>query len=91
MALYVISYDVRSKNHDYQSLYDQLNAWHAGHLQNSVWLADLNGNAAAVRDTLRRHLHPDDTVCVIQMFPNSDWATWAARKTGTDWLQSHTK
>jgi CRISPR/Cas system-associated endoribonuclease Cas2 len=91
MALYVITYDVRAKNsEDYQSLYDQLNEWGAGHLQNSVWLADMDGTAAAVRDALRRHLHPDDTVCVIQIFPNSDWATRHARKTGTDWLKSHT-
>jgi CRISPR/Cas system-associated endoribonuclease Cas2 len=89
MTLYVIAYDVRAKNHEYQSLYDQLNEWGAAHLQNSVWLADLNGTAAAVRDSLRRHMHPDDTVCVIQIFSNSGWATWAARKTGTDWLKSH--
>jgi CRISPR/Cas system-associated endoribonuclease Cas2 len=91
MTLYVITYDVRAKNPEYQSLYDQLNEWGAAHLQNSVWLADMNGTAAAVRDALRRHLHPDDRVCVIQIFSNSDWATWKARKTGTDWLTSHTK
>jgi CRISPR/Cas system-associated endoribonuclease Cas2 len=90
MTLYVITYDVRAKNHEYQSLYDQLNEWGAAHLQNSVWLADMNGTAAAVRDALQRHMHPDDTVCVIQMFPNSDWATRHARKTGIDWLKSHT-
>jgi len=91
MSLYVITYDVRAKNpQDYPSLYDQLNEWGAKHLQNSVWLASLNGTAAEVRDALRRHLHPDDTVCVIQIFSNSDWAMWNARKTGTGWLRSHT-
>jgi CRISPR/Cas system-associated endoribonuclease Cas2 len=54
MSLYVITYDVRTKNRDdYQSLYDQLNEWGAAHLQNSVWLADMNGTASAVRDALR--------------------------------------
>jgi CRISPR-associated endonuclease Cas2 len=91
MTLCVITYDVRAKNHEYESLYEQLNEWGAAHLQNSVWLADMNGTTAELRDELRRHLHPDDTVCVIQIFSNSDWATWTARKTGTDWLKSHTK
>jgi CRISPR/Cas system-associated endoribonuclease Cas2 len=90
MSLYVITYDVRVKNHDYQSLYEQLKEWNAAHLQNSAWLADVNGKAAAVREALQRHMHPDDTVCVIQIFANSDWATRHARKTGTDWLKSHT-
>jgi CRISPR/Cas system-associated endoribonuclease Cas2 len=43
MTLCVITYDVRAKNHEYESLYEQLNEWGAAHLQNSVWLADMNG------------------------------------------------
>lgn len=89
MSLYVVTYDVRAKNHDYQPLYDQLNAWRAGHLQNSVWLVDVKGTATQIRDALRAHVHTDDTLCVIQIFPNSDWATRHARKSGTDWLTPH--
>lgn len=89
MSLFVISYDVRTTNHQYQPLYDQLNAWKAAHLQNSVWLADLNGTAAAVRDTLKKHMHPDDTLCVLQIFANSEWATQNAKKEGVDWLKAH--
>jgi CRISPR/Cas system-associated endoribonuclease Cas2 len=89
MTLYVISYDVRSTNHEYQPLYDQLNSWGAAHLQNSVWLADLTDTAGSVREILKAHMHKDDTVCVIQIFTNSKWSTWNARTTGTDWLYSH--
>lgn len=89
MAYYMISYDIRARpGHDYQPLYDQLNSWGATHLQNSIWLASLNGKAAVVRDVLRNHMHTDDTFCVLQIFPNSDWATWNARTTGTDWLKA---
>ncbi|MFI4986215.1 MAG: hypothetical protein ACHQF3_02145 [Alphaproteobacteria bacterium] len=87
MSLYIITYDERAKYHQYQPLYDQLNSWGAAHLQNSVWLAALNGTAAQVRDQLHAHMHPDDTLCIIQIFNNSDWATSKARKTGNDWLQ----
>lgn len=89
MTLYVLTYDVRSTNHDYQPLWDQLNKWGAAHLQNSVWLADLTGKASEVRDAMKKHMHADDTACAIQIFSNSDWATSHARKTGTNWLSSH--
>lgn len=90
MAYYAITYDVRTRpGHDYQPLYDQLNAWSAAHLQNSVWLVDLSGGASQVRETLNQHLHPDDTCCVIQVFENSDWATWNARQEGVDWMRTH--
>jgi hypothetical protein len=87
MTLFVLTYDVRTTNHQYQPLYDQLNAWSAAHLQDSVWLADLNGTAEAIRNAMMGHMHPKDTVCVIQLpQPAFDWATSCARETGTDWL-----
>lgn len=89
MALYVITYDVRAKNReDYQPLYDQLNGWEAAHLQDFVWLANLNELAKDVRDALKIHMRPDDTVCVIEIFKKSDWSTSHARKTGKNWLKS---
>ena len=89
MALFVISYDVRTlPGHNYQPLYDQLAAWKAAHLQNSVWLAELNGTASQVRDVLKDHLHSGDTVGVLQL-KGSGWATWNARQEGVAWLKSH--
>ena len=86
MPYYVITYDVRARNHDYTGLNGCMAQWKAAHLQNSVWLADLVGPASTIRDILKFHMHPDDTVCVIQIFQNSDWATSWARTTGTNWL-----
>ena len=89
MALYVLTYDVRMKNHDYTRLYEVLRSWGAAHQQDSVWLADLNGSAATIRDTMKSHMHPDDTACAIQVSSIPDWATSYARQEGTDWLKSH--
>jgi hypothetical protein len=87
---YVITYDLRKlPGHDYQPLYDKLNSWGAAHLQDSVWLADLNGTASVVRDAIMAHLHSDDTVCVIALPPSPNWATQKARKEGIDWLRQH--
>jgi CRISPR/Cas system-associated endoribonuclease Cas2 len=89
MTLYIITYDVRSKSHNYQPLYDRLNEWGAAHLQNSVWLASLNGGPAEVREALMALLHRDDTVCVIQLTTGLGWSTQNARSTGTNWLMAN--
>ncbi len=93
MPNYLICYDVRSKNHDYTALYAALAKAGAAHLQNSVWLADIKGPAAGVRDELRAHMHPDDTIAVIRLPSNSyaqtDWATRHDRVTGVNWLRAH--
>ena len=68
-ALFVLTYEQRATHHDYANLYQLLNSWHAAHLQNSVWLADMNGTAAAIRDAMKAHMHPDDTVGVITCHP----------------------
>jgi CRISPR/Cas system-associated endoribonuclease Cas2 len=88
--LYVLTYDVRAKNHDYTRLYELLNSWKAAHLQDSVWLADMNGGAEAVRDAMRAHMHPDDTVCVVQLpASGANWAAINARPDGVQWLKTH--
>jgi hypothetical protein len=91
MTLFVLTYDVRATNHDYTNLYSLLNSWRAAHLQNSVWLADMNGTAEAIRDAMRTHMHRDDTIGVIQL-PASGTANWAAincRPEGATWLKTH--
>jgi CRISPR/Cas system-associated endoribonuclease Cas2 len=89
MTLFVLTYDVRATHHDYTNLYNLLASWRAAHLQNSVWLADMNGNAAAVRDAMKAHMHLDDTVAVIQMpSTGTDWATIHTRPEGTAWLKA---
>jgi CRISPR/Cas system-associated endoribonuclease Cas2 len=89
MALFLISYDVRLKNHDYKSLYDHLNGWKAAHLQNSIWLAELNASAETVLNSIRQHVHADDTVCVIELKSGVGWSTIHARASGNSWLSAH--
>jgi CRISPR/Cas system-associated endoribonuclease Cas2 len=90
MSLFILTYDVRSRNHDYARLYEQLGKWRTAHLQNSVWLAELVQSAALIRDTMMSHMHKDDTACVVQL-PTSaaSWATQNARPEGVQWLKAH--
>jgi hypothetical protein len=88
MTFFVLTYDVRATHHDYSNLYALLNSWRAAHLQNSVWLAVMNGAATAVRDAMKAHMHPDDTVAVIQLATGATWATVHTRPEGTAWLKA---
>jgi hypothetical protein len=89
MTYWVLTYDQRATHHDYSNLYHLLNSWSAAHLQNSVWLADLNGDAGSIRDAMRSHMHLDDTVAVIQLAASgTSWATIHCRPEGTAWLKA---
>jgi CRISPR/Cas system-associated endoribonuclease Cas2 len=88
MARFIISYDERV-GHSYAELYKTLNDWGAAHLQNSVWLLEINSSADAIRDAIQRHTHPNDTVCVIQLTDgHANWATNNARQEGNNWLKT---
>jgi len=89
MTTFLLSYDVRSTNHNYAPLYALLQSWKAAHLQNSVWLADLVGSASAIRDFMLTHMHADDTVAVIEVDQKPDWAIRNVRPDGVSWLKAH--
>jgi hypothetical protein len=87
MALFVISYDLR-KQRNYQPLYDCLNKWGAARLLESLWLAELAGPAAPVRDILTSLIDADDGVAVIELKAPFNWATMRTQQNGTAWLKS---
>lgn len=88
MTAFILTYDVRSSHHDYTRLYSLLNEWKAAHLQDSVWLADLIGTAPAILDTMRAHMHPSDTLAVIELAAVPEWAVVDVRPTGLQWLRA---
>jgi CRISPR/Cas system-associated endoribonuclease Cas2 len=89
LTAFIVTYDVRAKNHDYTGLYSLLSQWRAAHLQNSVWLVDLNGSAINIREALKQHMHADDTIAVIQLpVASCAWATQHVRAEGLDWLKA---
>lgn len=87
MTAYLITYDNHNPR-DYQPLYDLLATWKAVDLAESVWLADLTGDAVSVRNAILSVMQPDDTVAVLQLMPGADWAVQAKRY-AINWLQSH--
>jgi hypothetical protein len=49
MALYLLSYDISEKNHDYQSLYDFLDANKAKRILYSEWAVPWANDSKALR------------------------------------------
>jgi hypothetical protein len=88
MSRYLITYD-EHKHHNYDALYRLMASWHAVHLANSVWLADLNGTATAVRDVVARTLHSADTIAVIELKQGSGWATRHVASAANTWLSAN--
>jgi len=66
MAVFVISYDLRKPDYDYQPLYDALDKIKAKHIQDSVWGIRTSSNAETVFNYLWQHMHNEkDRLFVI--------------------------
>jgi hypothetical protein len=89
MATYLIGYDLHPKNGEtYSGLIDAIktlgNWWH--HLD-STWVVVTNLNPVQIRDTLQRHLMPDDQLLVVQSARDAAW--FGFTENGGQWLMSH--
>lgn len=88
MARFLITYD----NHpprDYSALYRLLASWKAVRLAESVWLANLNGDAGTVRDVVSRTLDNSDTLAVLELKQGSAWATRNVNAAANAWLSAY--
>lgn len=86
MAMYLISYDLH-RDRDYPRLYEALEYWGAVRLLESVWLADLIGPAAVIRNILSAHIDADDSIAIIQLASGIQWATVLCEPDGVAWLK----
>ncbi len=88
MALYAISYDLQ-KIRDYHPIWTKLYSWNAKKLLESLWMVELNATAVEIKDALKSVVDSDDSIAVIELKANSDWACVRVMNLGTDWLRSH--
>lgn len=75
MALYLISYDVRTKNHDYESLTSRLKSLNAVKILFSEWLLPSIqiGFAKTIFDDLKDRLFPSDSLLVQEVTKDSQF------------------
>ncbi|MDQ2892996.1 MAG: hypothetical protein M3R64_07915 [Pseudomonadota bacterium] len=88
MLQYLITYDLH-KIRNYQKLYQLMATWKATRLTESLWMANLLGPAAVIRDFVSATLDNDDTVAVVQLQKGTDWATVRIPSAATGWLSAH--
>lgn len=71
MGFYLVSYDLRKPDYDYQPLYDELENYDATRVQESVWVLCSNQNAGQIHNVLWQHMHSsEDRLLVTQMKDN---------------------
>jgi hypothetical protein len=88
MAHFLITYD----NHpprNYTALYQLMAQWKAVRLAESVWLANLVGPAATVRNIVLGTMQLNDRVAVVELKVGSDWATANVGATAKAWLSAY--
>ncbi len=90
MPAYLISYDLR-KSRNYDDLLKQLRSWGCISPLKSLWLGQLRGNAATIRDILRNLIDADDGLLVCEIKPTSDWGSFKLddNQACTDWIRAN--
>lgn len=86
MALYLLSYDITEKNHDYQSLWDWLGQIGAVRILYSEWAVpwDNDSNALALTNAAIEHVMKGDGIFVCEIFENSTCAWRTLRITNAE-------
>jgi hypothetical protein len=88
MPLYAVSYDLHNKR-DYQPVWDGLREVGGKKLLESLWLIDVDDEAADVKDWMKMLLDGDDSVAVVELQSSADWATYKAQQDGNEWLEAN--
>jgi hypothetical protein len=57
MPRFIISYDLRKPDHDYEPLYAELKRIQAVHIQDSGWVVRVPGQSQTIYDRLWPHMH----------------------------------
>jgi hypothetical protein len=78
MALYLLSYDITEKNHNYQSLWNFLDNAHAKHILYSEWAVPWANDASALdlTNAAAAHIEKSDSLFVCEIFDNTPTCAW---------------
>lgn len=74
MAVFLVSYDLRKPDYDYDPLYEALANIEAKHIQDSVWGVRTESSAKVVAEYLWQHMHNErDRLFVVPFDKASDY------------------
>ena len=72
MAVFLISYDLRKPDYNYDPLYEALAKIKAKHIQDSVWGVNNTSSAAVIFDYLWQHMHSEKDRLFVVNFDKGD-------------------
>jgi CRISPR/Cas system-associated endoribonuclease Cas2 len=74
MSVFLVSYDLRKPDYDYDPLYAALAKIKAKHIQESVWGVNTTSSAEVVFDYLWQHMHNErDRLFVVTFDKSQDY------------------
>lgn len=73
MSLYLVCYDIREPEWNYQGLHDRLASLSAVRLLETVWIVKSTGNSGTIRDDLRKQIFADDRLVVAALCGDAAW------------------
>lgn len=81
MTPYIIAYDLKGDDPDYQSVYDKIDeiTSYNKRVQGSVFICKSSKEASELRDDLKTVVKSGDEILVIEV--KKHWATWNLRIT----------
>jgi hypothetical protein len=68
MPLYLLSYDIAEKNHDYQSLWAYLEEANAVKILYSEWAVPFKGTASELTKAAMTHIEKGDKIYCTELF-----------------------
>lgn len=87
MPCYIVSYDLRIPNRDYQSLHDAIKAFGRwAKITESTWAIVAEASASDIRDGLEKHLGADDRLFVVK---SGSTGAWRNVKCRNEWLKEN--
>ena len=75
MAIFLVSYDLRSPGRNYQPLYDALGGVPHCHALESAWLIDVAQTRHEIRDVLQGAVDANDILLVTRVLQDG-WASY---------------
>lgn len=87
MATYIVTYDLRAPNRNYEALYEAIKKYRGwAHINESVWAVVSEQSAVHVRDSLMRFMDQNDSIFVVK---SGTEAAWRGVLCKNEWLKEN--
>lgn len=87
MACYIVTYDLRKPDRDYEKLYEAIKSYGTwAHVTESVWAVITARTAPQVRDHLLSFMDSNDRIFVVKSGVEAAWRNPICKN---EWLKEH--